>query len=121
MAQISYDDVLGVYLMTFVCFSPDSSPPQAAWFFSIATSLDEQDWTPPQMIENSQFPVITACGGQGTGNQFDGWYPSFMSPGFAAGHLSRSGHAFFQNGCDTGARTFTSRRFTITGPPPKLP
>lgn len=117
MAQISYNDILGVYMMTFVCVSLQDNPPQAAWFFSTATSLNEQDWTPPQMIENSQFPVIEACGSGGSGNQFDGWYPSFMSPGFAAGHLSRSGRVFFQNGCDTGPRTFMSRRFTITGPP----
>lgn len=121
MSQISYNDVLGVYMMTFVCVFLEDDQPQAAWFFSTATSLDDQDWSPPQMIENSQFPVIAGCANDGTGNAFDGWYPSFMSRGFAAGHLSRSGRVFFQNGCDRGERIFTSRRFTITGPPPILP
>ena len=119
MSQISYNDVLGVYMMTFVCVS--DNPSQAAWFFSTATSLDHQNWSPPQMIENSQFPVIAGCAPDGTGNAFDGWYPSFMSPGFDAGEISRSGRVFFQNGCDRGERIFVSRRFTITGPPPRLP
>ena len=118
MSQISYNDVLGVYMMTFVCVFLEDDQPQAAWFFSTANSLDDQDWSPPQMVENSQFPVIAGCAQDGTGNAFDGWYPSFMSPGFAAGHLSRSGRVFFQNGCDRGERIFTSRKFTITGPPP---
>ena len=121
MSQISYNDVLGVYMMTFVCVFLEDDQPEAAWFFSTATSLDDQDWSPPQMIEDSQFPVIAGCAKDGTGNAFDGWYPSFMSPGFAAGHISRSGRVFFQNGCDRGQRIFMSRRFTITGPPPILP
>ena len=126
MSQISYNDALDAYLMTFVCVSLRHEPPpsgplhpyQAAWFFSTATSLDDQDWTDPQMIENSQFPVTEACGSGGSGSAFDGWYPSFMSPGVPAGHTSRSGHVFFLSGCDTGSRTFMSRRFRITGPPP---
>jgi len=117
MSQISYNDVLDVYMMTFVCVSLQDNPPQAAWFFSTATSLDAQDWTPPQVIENSQFPVTEACGSGGSGDAFDGWYPSFVSPGFKSGHLSGWGQVFFMNGCDTGSRTFMSRRFEITGPP----
>ena len=123
MAQISYNDALRLYLMTFVCVSlqPDQQgvlqPYQAAWYFSTATSLDSQNWTAPQTIENSQFPVTQGCGG-GSGRSFDGWYPSFMSPGSAAGNTSSSGHVFFMNGCDIGARTFMARTFTITAPPP---
>ena len=40
----------------FVCIAAGSSP-LAAWYYSTATSLDLQDWTVPQIIQNSQFPV----------------------------------------------------------------
>jgi hypothetical protein len=50
----------------------------------------------------------------GNGDSFDGWYPSFMSPGSQEGHISKMGQAFFMNGCDIGKRTFMSRTFTIT-------
>lgn len=120
-AQIGYNDTLAEYLMTFVCVSvqKDSSgtphQTQAAWYFSTATSLEREDWSAPAMIENSQFPVSQACSyDRKSGTEFDGWYPSFMSPGAAAGHTSSSGSVFFMNGCDIGKRTFMSRTFTIT-------
>jgi uncharacterized protein (TIGR03437 family) len=118
--QINFNDDLGMYLLTFVCQSKGI----AGWYYSTATSLDLQDWTAPQLIANSQFPFVPNCGGNGTsGNQFDGWYPSFMSPGAEAGHTKLTGMVFFQNGCDTGTRVFASRTFTITTqsqPPPVL-
>jgi hypothetical protein len=121
--SISYSDTLREYLMTFVCLSgkKDSSgtpqPYQGAWYFSTATRLDLQNWTAPQLIENSQFPVTTGCGAQSSGNSFDGWYPSFMSPGASAGHLSTGGSVFFMNGCAIGKRTFMSRTFSIQAAP----
>ncbi|HTA67337.1 MAG TPA: IPT/TIG domain-containing protein [Bryobacteraceae bacterium] len=116
--QISLNDDLGLYLLTFVCQASGS----AAWYYSTATSLDLQDWTTPQLIANSQFPITPNCGGGGTsGNQFDGWYPSFMSPGASAGHTKFTGMVFFQNGCDTGTRVFVSRTFTITTQPQAAP
>ncbi len=124
MAQISYNDALREYMMTFACVSlkPDPSgamqPYQGAWYFSTATSLDSQNWTAPRLIENSQYPVSKGCGIGGSGASFDGWYPSFMSPGAVAGHISSTGTVFFQNGCDTGPRTFNSRSFTITAAAP---
>jgi hypothetical protein len=116
---ISYVDPLGLYLMTFVCRSPTAVPPHAAWYFSIATSLDLQDWSVPQMIENSQFPLYTPCpGSTAEGGSFDGWYPSFMSPNSAPGHLGLTGTVFFLNGCDVSTdRRFTSRTFSITVSP----
>ena len=113
MGQISYNDALGLYMLTFLCKTQSD---QAAWYFSTATSLDPQDWTAPRIIENSRFPVTSPCSDDETGSSFDGWYPSFMSPGSAAGHLSKTGIVFFMNGCNTGSRTFASRAFTITGP-----
>ncbi len=110
--QINYNDALGLYLMTFVC----SSSTQGAWYFSTATSLDRQNWTAPQMIDNSQLPVIQGCATDGTGSEFDGWYPSFMSPGSPAGHTSTAGSVFFMGGCDRGSRVFRARTFTIIAP-----
>jgi uncharacterized protein (TIGR03437 family) len=117
-SQISFNDDLGLYLLTFVC----QSNGQAGWYYSTATSLDIQDWTAPQLIANSQFPITPNCGNNGTsGNQFDGWYPSFMSPGAATGHTKLTGTVFFQNGCETGSRIFASRTFTITTEPQPAP
>lgn len=112
MGQISYNDALGVYLLTFVC----SGTNQAAWYFSTATSLDRQDWVAPQMIEGSQFPVTLGCASDGTGTSFDGWYPSFVSPGSPAGHTGASGSVFFMKGCDRGSRSFAVRTFAIVAP-----
>lgn len=84
--------------------------------YSTATSLDLQNWTAPQMILNSRFPVTTPCIAIG-GQQFDGWHPSFMLPGAAAGHTKLTGHAFFMNGCNLGTRQFMSRTFTIVAAP----
>jgi hypothetical protein len=113
MGQISYDDALGLYLMTFVC----SGTTQGAWYYATATSLERQNWTAPQMIENSQLPVTSGCATDGTGTAFDGWYPSFMSPGSPAGHVATAGSVFYMHGCDRGSRTFLARTFTITAPP----
>jgi len=116
MPSIYYFDPLKIFLLTFVCRSVPQA--QAAWYFSTATSLDLQDWSVPQPVRNSQFPLIDPCPGQtDDGMSFDGWYPSFMSPGAVAGHITQSGYAFFLNGCDTGKRTFMRRTFSIsTGP-----
>ena len=110
--QISYNDALGLYLMTFVC----SSPTQGAWYYSTATSLDRENWTAPRLIANSQLPVTQGCATDGTGSAFDGWYPSFMSPESPAGHTATSGSVFYMFGCDRGSRTFLARTFTITAP-----
>jgi len=116
--QISFNDDLGLYILTFVC----QSNGVAGWYYSTATSLDIEDWTAPQLIANSEFPFTPDCGDGGTsGNQFDGWYPSFMSPGAAAGHTKLTGMVFFQNGCDTGSRVFASRTFTIVTQPQPAP
>ncbi len=113
MGQISHADALGLYLLTFVC----SNSTQGAWYYSTATSLDRQNWTAPQPIANSQLPVTQGCATDGTGTAFDGWYPSFMSPGSPAGHTAKAGSVFYMSGCDRGGRTFLARTFTITAPP----
>lgn len=114
MGEISRNDDLGLYLVLFVCVSGPATARTAAWYYSTATSLDLQDWSVPHEIDNSQFPVVSPCSVDGRGQQFDGWYPSSMSPGAAAGHTKLTGMIFYHNGCDTGARKFMSRTFTIT-------
>ena len=114
MGQISYSDTLGLYVMLFVCIDAKAGVSyQGAWYFSTATSLDLQDWTPPQMVGGSLYPATPACASDGSGGAFDGWYPSLMSPNTASGHIINTGFIFFMNGCDTGTRQFMSRSFTI--------
>jgi len=118
-SEISYNDDLGMYVLIFVCESGSAGLVTMGWYYSTATSLDLQDWTAPQMILNSQYTVTTPCPGQTTGNQVDGLYPSFMSPGAAAGHTKLTGTAFFFSGCSgAGTRQMMSRAFTITAGPP---
>ena len=114
MGEITFNDDLGAWLFIFVCTSGPSGSRVASWYYSIATSLDKEDWSTPSPIQNSQGPVTIPCPTTGTGQQYDGYYPSFMSPGAAAGHTKLTGKAFFLNGCDTGARAFMARTFTIT-------
>lgn len=117
MGDLSYNDGLAAYLLVFVCtWTPQGGTSQGAWYYSTATSLDLQDWSAPQEIAGSVFPSISPCSG-GAGGSFDGWYPSLMSPNAAQGHTKLTGYAFFMSGCDTGARAFASRSFTITGGP----
>jgi uncharacterized protein (TIGR03437 family) len=122
MPEISYNDDLGLYLLLFVCVSGPSGSQTAAWYYSTATSLDIQDWTAPQMISGSLFPVSGPCSADGqSGQQFDGWYPSTISSGAVSGHTKLTGTIFFQNGCDTGARIFSARSFTISAGSPPAP
>ncbi len=123
MADITHNDDLGLYVMVFVCNPsltlPTNPPTQfAAWYYSTATSLEREDWTAPQLILNSQFQLLPCSDPNSAGTVFDGFYPSLLSPGMAAGHTKLTGKVFFQNGCDTGMpRAFASRTFTITAEP----
>jgi len=116
MGEITRNDDLAFYMMIFVC-NP-SSTGNAAWYYSTATSLELQNWTNPRPITNSEKTVTSPCNlVDKTGSKFDGFYPSFMSPGAPTGHLRLSGRAFFMSGCDTGGRILGSRAFTITTEP----
>jgi hypothetical protein len=118
--EISYNDDLELYLMIYVCVSGPTAGRMGAWYYSTATSLDEEDWTAPQLIANSQFPVTIPCPGLTSGSLFDGWYPSSVSPGAASGHTKLTGAIFFLNGCNIGMRQFMSRTFTIVTEPAPL-
>ena len=109
--QISYNDDLHVYMLTFTCQNLVSgSAVQGGWYFSTATSLETQDWTEPELIENSQYPTTTCTSGAG----FDGGYPTFLSPGHAPGHLGKTGKAFLMDGCGlTLQRSYNWRTFEI--------
>ena len=113
MGSIYRFDPLGIFVLVFVCRSPPNGV--ATWYFSTATSLDLQDWSVPQAIANSQYPLVGPCPDNpgSDGMQFDGWYPSLMSPGAASGHIAQAGYVFYLNGCDTGKRTFQRRSFAI--------
>jgi hypothetical protein len=96
----------------------NGTPYQAGWYYSTASSLELQNWTTPQLIMGALQAVTAACNtSDGSGNSFDGWYPSFMSPDYPAGNLGKTGQVFFLTGCDTGMRFFKSRTFTITTGP----
>jgi hypothetical protein len=117
-SSISRIDQLGIYLMVYLCTEFRSgpihpTPVHAGWYYSTASSLELEDWTAPKLIQGSFFPVVYPCGVGG--NSFDGYYPSFMSPGKAPGHLAETGLVFYLDGCDLGRdRKFKSRTFTIT-------
>jgi len=114
--EISRNDALGRYVMIFVCIYTAPAG-QAAWYYSTATSLDRQNWTPPQIVTNSLSTVFNPCmGASAGGTQFDGWYPSSVSANATQGHTLRTGQIYFLNGCDGGSmRAFDYRNFTITG------
>jgi hypothetical protein len=113
--EISYNDDLGLYLMIFECFSGRTGAQIGAWYYSTATSLDLEDWIAPQLIQNSQYPLTAPCPGRTTGYDFDGSYPSTISPGAASGHTKLTGYIFFSHITRAQAsRPFLSRTFTIT-------
>jgi len=113
-ASLHRVDPLDIYLVIFVCRNQGTH--QAAWYFSIATSLDLQDWSVPQLVVGSQSTLSAPCPGsaQTNGQEFDGWFPSLVSPGAASGHLVQAGYAFYAKGCDTDNRTFNRRAFAIS-------
>ena len=115
MAEITYNDDLRLYFMIFVCnsFSVDG---YGSWYYSTASSMELQDWTSPELIVGSHKLIVGPCNSTDkTGNEFDGFYPSFMSPGAQQGHTRLTGKVFFLRGCDMGGdRHFLSRSFTIT-------
>jgi hypothetical protein len=119
--QISYNTAINQHLLTFVCvqsMGTPATPYQAGWYYSTASSLEQQNWTTPQLITGSLMPVNPACNmADKSGDSFDGWYPSFMSPDHRAGHLGKTGQVFYLSGCNTGARSFKFRTFTITTGP----
>lgn len=123
--SLAHDDDLNLYVLLFLC--TNGAQRQAAWYYSTTTSLDTEVWTTPQLITGSlgtwQIPCPeTRVNGNGT--QFDGFYPSIMSPGLPVGHIHNTGRIYFLDGCDagtatTGMRDFNYRHFTIiAGVPP---
>ena len=114
-AQLSYNDALGRYMMTFVCSSyrcPTQNncyAYQDSLYYSTASSLEKQDWTTPQLIQNSTYPRRTTP----VGWIQDGGYPSFASLGCDQGHLGLSGYVLLLKGNPLADRRFVSREFTI--------
>jgi hypothetical protein len=113
MGSIYHFDPLNTFVLIFVCRNQTTH--QAAWYFSTATSLELQDWSVPQLVQGSQSSLAVPCPGANNtdGQQFDGWFPSFVSPGAAAGHIGQAGYAFYGTGCNTDKRGFARRTFAI--------
>ena len=61
-ASLTYNDNLGVYMMLFLCNNTSPSG-EAAWYYSIATSLDLEDWTPPRQIDRVARPSLESLHG----------------------------------------------------------
>jgi len=134
-SSISYVEQTQQYLLTLVCISTGdpqlgSNQPGAkrggAWFWSSSYDLSDQtQWSLPQEIEGSwsEFDDAPAASPSPTASpspcgDYKGYYPTFMSLGKGAGHLSLDGHVFYLWGCQgggtPGGRQFSSRAFTIT-------
>jgi len=138
-SSISYVEETQQYLLTFVCIStgdPQLGPNQSganrggAWFWSTSYDLSDQtQWSQPQEIEGSwsEFddapgpspsPTASPSPSPSPCGDYKGYYPTFMSLGKSAGHLSLDGHVFYLWGCQgggtPGGRQFSSRAFTIT-------
>ena len=121
-SSVSYVEDTQQYLLTFLCVSPsDPALGQsggghlgAAWFWSTSYSLaDQTQWSTPKEIAGtwSEFDSSGGC------PDYKGYYPSFMSLGKSAGHLSLTGYVFYLWGCQSGGtpggRQFSSRAFAI--------
>lgn len=123
-SSISYVEDTKQYLLTFLCVSPsDPALGQtggghlgAAWFWSTSYDLSDQTkWSAPREITGSwsEFDTSGGC------PDYKGYYPTFMSLGKSAGHLSLNGYVFYLWGCQPAGtpppgRQFSSRAFTIT-------
>lgn len=122
MASFSYLDQTQQYLLTFVCMSSLGDPltqtggAGAAWFYSTNPDMSHQDhWSAPQEIVGSWVPYLQTK--KNPCDDYDGWYPSFMSLSAAPGHLLTTGYTFYMHGCTGGStpggRRFSTRAFTI--------
>ena len=100
---ISYNDALGLYLLTMTCI--DLNTGRETWAFSTAASLDLQDWTAPQPIAGSEK--------LGHYNGYS-WYPALMTPGAQPGHTGASGYAIYGRGTLRGTKRPWERPFTVT-------
>ena len=126
-SSISYVEDTQQYLLTFLCVSPgdpaldprSGSGEGAAWFYSTSYTLSDQtQWSTPSEIAGS-WSLFDSSGGC---PDYKGYYPTFMSLGKTAGHLSLTGYVFYLWGCQgvgtpAPGRQFSERAFTITTGP----
>jgi hypothetical protein len=118
-AQLTYNEALERYMLTYVCRRLDCSTKPCkrtnlSWYFRTTRDLSTEDWSAPQLIENSTYADTYKTDKNGTlHTSEDGGYPTFMTPGCAPGHIGLTGYAFLLNGDPLGARVYARRKFTI--------
>ncbi len=140
-ASISYSKQTHEYVLVFVCTSPtdplietncqsknlnicqNGKPTGGAWFYSTidADQYDlshQEQWVAPrEMLQSWSLFAAAGCGANSPGENFNGWYPSLMSPKTEPGHLGGGGWVFYMSGCQggqtPGSRVYSSRYFTI--------
>ncbi len=118
-AQITYNEALGLYMLTYTCTRLDCSTKPCkrtsmSWFYRTTRDLGTQNWSDPQLIENSTYPIPNTTGKDGNTHYFlNGGYPTFMTPGCEPGHIGLTGYVFLLDGDPLGQRVFARRKFVI--------
>ena len=118
-AQLTYNEALGLYMLTYVCHRYDCSTKRCkrinvSWYYRTTHDLSTQNWSAPRLIENSTRATINKTDGNGKVYSYeDGDYPTFMTPGCAPGHIGLTGYAFLLNGDSLGDRVYARRKFVI--------
>ena len=104
-----------LFVMTMECDNRDNGKivasdvtPQGAWFYATTRSLERQQWSAPALISNTLQYIDCSSG------QFDGYYPSFVSPRLPPAHLGSRGRALYLDGSTTGAHSLGVRDFQIS-------
>lgn len=99
-AGITYNDFLGLYLLTMTC--------DQGWYFS--TSSDLVTWSEPVQFYQAPFPNNTLADGQ----EFD-WYPTLYSPGAKSPATThRTGYVYYTKGnYNSSPHIMYRRSFTI--------
>jgi hypothetical protein len=118
-AQLTYNEAFGLYMLTYVCHRFDCSTKpckraNVSWYYRTTHDLSTQNWSAPQLIENSTHATTNKTDQNGKVHSYeDGDYPTFMTPGCVPGHIGLTGYAFLLNGDPLGDRVYARRRFLI--------
>lgn len=99
---VAYSTYAKVYIMAFMC--------SQGWYYSTATDLNTQDWSPPRQFFAAPVPEFTP--GQPVDENF-----ALVSPGSGTNSIGQTGDVLYAHGSDWGAhpsdRSLWYRPFTI--------